>query len=827
LTRKSPGAPDKAGPADSQRRTGLSPEAAEFQEAVRSKLTYKVGKLPEHASDHDWFIATALAVRDHIVDAWHQSERKAVEKKVCYLSLEFLIGRLLPEALNNLRLGEVAREALDGMGVDLDRVLACEPDAALGNGGLGRLAACFMESMATTGVPAVGYGIRYDYGLFKQVFEDGWQRERPDNWLSGGDPWEFPRADVVFPVRFGGWVEFVADGPSLRHIWHSDETVLATAFDTPIVGWRGERVNTLRLWAARAVDPIHLDAFNEGDHVGAQHAQAKAEAISRVLYPGDATPEGQELRLRQEYFFTSASLQDLIQDHLKRYGSLATLAEHAAIQLNDTHPALAVAELMRLLVDEHRLDWEEAWQVTTRTLSYTNHTLLPEALETWPVALMERLLPRHMQIIYLINWLHLERLSEAGLLNGQNAVTVSLIDEQHGRRVRMGHLAFLGSHKVNGVSALHTELLRQTVFREFNALYPDRIVNKTNGITVRRWLHQANPALTRLAVDTLGEGVLDDVSRLRGFEAFAEDPAFQAQFEGQRRHNKLALARLVSDRLGLSVDPGALFDVHVKRIHEYKRQLLNLLETVALYQAIRVEPDKDWVPRVKVFAGKAAPSYVQAKLIIKLINDVARIVNSDPVVGDRLKVAFLPNYNVTLAEAIIPAADLSEQISTAGMEASGTGNMKFALNGALTIGTLDGANVEIREHVGEENIFIFGLTADQVAQRLAAGLDAQDVIKASPRLSLVLDSIASGIFSPDDRNRYRSLVEAVTHRDRFLVAADFEAYWATQRTVDALWTEPRVWWRKSILNTARMAWFSSDRTIGEYARDIWNVSTLA
>jgi starch phosphorylase len=801
-------------------------EVEAFRAAVLSKLTYNIGRVPDNASDHDWFMATALAVRDRIVDAWHQAPLSDPPgKKVCYLSLEFLIGRLLSDALCNLRLTEVARDALAGLGVDLDRVASSEPDAALGNGGLGRLAACFMESMATTGVTAIGYGIRYDYGLFRQIFSDGWQQEVPDNWLAGGYPWEFERSRIVCPVKFGGRVELADLGTGrIQHTWHAAETVLAVAHDIPIAGWRGRHVNALRLWAARAVDPLELETFNKGEHVGAQVAQARAEAISRVLYPSDATPEGQELRLRQEYFFTSASLQNLLREHIDQHGTVASLPEHASIQMNDTHPAIAVAELMRLLVDEHELPWEQAWGLTIRTLSYTNHTLMPEALETWPVELMERVLPRHLQIIYLINWLHLEHLQDTGRLTDQNVTSISLIDEQNGRRVRMGHLAFLGSHRVNGVSALHTDLLKQTVFADFHALYPERIVNKTNGIAVRRWLQQANPELTRILVDAVGPRVLDDIDAVSRLEPLAADRAFQDKFAGARRHNKAALARLVADRLGVAVDPDAMFDIQIKRIHEYKRQLLNILETVALYQAIRLDPGGDWVPRVKIFAGKAAPSYVQAKLIIKLANDVARIVNGDPAVDGRLKVCFLPNYNVSLAEAIIPAADLSEQISTAGMEASGTGNMKFALNGALTIGTLDGANVEIREKVGADNIFIFGMTAEEVGARQRGDLNAEAAIRHSERLSLVLDSLASGLFSPDDRNRYRTLVEAITFRDRFMVAADFESYWAAQRAVDDLWRNPAEWWRKSILNTARMSWFSADRTIREYAADIWGVT---
>jgi starch phosphorylase len=557
--------------------------------------------------------------------------------------------------------------------------------------------------------------------------------------------------------------------------------------------------------------------------VGAQAQQARAEAISRVLYPSDASAAGQELRLKQEFFFTSASLQDLIWRHLEHYGDLSTLPQHAAIQLNDTHPAIAVAELMRLLVDENGMPWEEAWRVTTRTLSYTNHTLLPEALETWPVGLMERLLPRHMQIINHVNWLHLESLASKGFTE-VTLREVSLIDESHGRRVRMGHLAFLGSHKVNGVSALHTDLMRQTVFADLHGLYPERITNKTNGITFRRWLYQANPGLTRLLVETLGERVLDDPAALRGLERHADDPAFQARFAAQRRANKEVLTKLIAERVGVAVDPASLFDTQIKRIHEYKRQLLNILETVALYQAIRLDPDAAWTPRVKIFAGKAAASYHQAKLIIKLANDVAKTVNADPLVGDRLKVVFLPNYNVSLAEAIIPASDLSEQISTAGLEASGTGNMKLALNGALTIGTLDGANVEIRDHVGAENITIFGLTAEEVEATLRQGYDPRTAIQASPRLALVLDSLATGLFSPDDRNRYRSLVQDLTERDRYLITADFESYWAAQRDIDTLWQDPSAWWRRSILNTARIGWFSSDRTISEYAGEIWGVA---
>lgn len=551
--------------------------------------------------------------------------------------------------------------------------------------------------------------------------------------------------------------------------------------------------------------------------------RARAEAISRVLYPSDSSAEGQELRLRQEYFFTSASLQDLVRRHVAERGNLRTLPDHAAIQLNDTHPAIAVPELMRILLEEHDFLWEDAWQVTSNTLHYTNHTLLPEALETWPVELMERLLPRHMQIIYLINWLHLEEQSKNARGGAAHIAAVSLIDESHGRRVRMGPLAFHGSRRVNGVSALHSDLLKSTVFKDLHEIEPEKIVNKTNGITFRRWLHNANPELTKLAVDTIGKGVLDDPTELTKLVPYADDADFRTRYAAVRKLRKKRLAQVIAERTGIAVDPTALFDVQIKRIHEYKRQLLNLVETVALYQAIKKAPHKDWTPRVKIFAGKAAPSYVQAKLIIKLAGDIAKVVNEDPDVGNKLKVVFLPNYSVSLAEVIIPAADLSEQISTAGMEASGTGNMKLALNGALTIGTLDGANIEIKDHVGPENIFIFGLDAEGVLERVDEPAYANKAISASPRLAAALDAIGNGLFSPDEPRRFAPLIDELRHRDRYLTTVDFDDYWRVQREIDAAWRRPAQWWRTAILNTARMAWFSSDRSMREYAEEIWQV----
>lgn len=794
---------------------------------ILEKLTYTVGKDPIVARPHDWLAATVRAVRDYIIDAWMESTRETwrnSDKRVYYFSLEFLVGRLLRDAVSNLELLEQVREALDSFDVRLESLFELEPDAALGNGGLGRLAACFLESMSTIEIPAYGYGIRYVHGMFRQEMSEGWQVELPEDWLAHGNPWEFERREAAYEIGFGGYVKPInqPDG-TVRHEWRPDEHLLAVAFDTPVVGWRGAHVNTLRLWSAQPVDPILLDKFNSGDHVGALAESARAETITQVLYPADSTPAGQELRLRQEFFFSSASLQDIVRRHLQQYNDLGSLADKVAIQLNDTHPAIAVAELMRLLLDVHGLEWDEAWRLTKGVFAYTNHTLLPEALETWPVALVERLLPRHMQIIYAINaeTLALAR-KEKGFDDGQIA-RISLIDEHAGRRVRMGQLAFVGSHSINGVSALHTELMKETVFADLHALFPRRINNKTNGITPRRWLFECNPGLTKLIGERIGPAFLDDVGELAKLDAHADDPGFQDRFAAVKRANKERLAEVIRQRLDIAVSPDALFDIHVKRIHEYKRQLLNIIETVSLYDAMRAHPERAWVPRVKIFAGKAAPSYWTAKLIIKLINDVASVVNNDPAVRGLLKVVFMPNYNVSLAETIMPAADLSEQISTAGMEASGTGNMKLALNGALTIGTLDGANVEMRERVGTDNIIIFGLEAEDVHRKRARSESPRAAIDASPDLSEALDAIRSGVFSPDDRNRYRDLISGLYDHDWFMVARDYDAYAAAHRRVDALWNDKRKWYSMAIRNTAHMGWFSSDRTIKQYAQDIWKV----
>jgi starch phosphorylase len=800
--------------------------AAELKAAVLAKLTYAVGKAPEVASPRDWFLAVTFATRDIAVGRWLESLNAVYadgRKRVYYLSLEFLIGRLLFDAMTNLGVAEPMAEALDQLGVNLADLRRIEPDAALGNGGLGRLAACFMDSMATLSIAAHGYGIRYDNGLFRQIIRGGWQQETPEDWLVNGNPWEFVRPEYNYAIGFGGWVEMIqGDDERSHHVWHPAETVEAVAYDTPIVGWRGRHVNTLRLWSARATDPLKLEAFNAGDYVGAFSETVRAEAISKVLYPSDATPAGQELRLRQEYFFASASLLDLIRRHIKQWGDVRTLGQHSAVQLNDTHPAIGIAELMRILVDLNKVEWDEAWTIVQTVFSYTNHTLLPEALETWSVPLMERVLPRHMQIIYLVNAAHLDSARRRGFVDQGLLASISMIDEQAGRRVRMGNLAFVGSHKINGVSALHTDLMRKTVFQALNTVYPDRITNKTNGITFRRWLIECNPGLADIIRTTLGERALDDYGALKGLVAHADDPVIQDRVAAAHKNCKAALARTIADQLNQRVDLDAMFDVQVKRIHEYKRQLLNILETVARYNAIRANPTIDFAPRVKIFAGKAAASYTQAKLIIKLAIDVAKVVNSDPTVRGLLKVVFLPNYNVSLAEIIMPAADLSEQISTAGMEASGTGNMKMALNGALTVGTLDGANVEMRDLVGDDNIFIFGLTAAEVEASRAQGIDSTEHIAASAILREALDEIGSGVFSTDDAQRYRGLVDTLTHHDYFMVCADFDAYWATQIKIDQAWRDRRRWVRSSILNTANVGWFSSDRTISEYAKEIWN-----
>ena len=794
----------------------MKPEG--MKNALVNHLIYSVGKDPEHAVPRDWCVALSLAVRDRVVDHWMESTRRTYDrdaKRVYYLSMEFLIGRLLADTIANLDLTDACETALSELGVDFDQIAREEPDAALGNGGLGRLAACFLDSTSTLGIPTYGYGLRYEHGLFKQSIDHGWQVEQPEDWLIQGHPWEFERPEVLFPVGFYGDVDDRQD----QSAWRPGETVMAAAYDTPIAGWRGRHVNTLRLWAAKPANLFDLASFNRGDYLNAASQQIRAETITRILYPDDTTPQGQELRLRQEYFFSSASVQDLLRRFLQHHEDLLRLADHTAIQLNDTHPAIAVPELIRILEDDHGMSFEKALEVTRKTISYTNHTLLPEALERWPVDLLGRLLPRHLQIIRAIDDRHLGAIKSGSISKD----AVRILDGAHRDIARMGHLAFVGSHRVNGVSALHTDLMKQTVFHQLHQLYPDRIVNQTNGVTPRRWLHGCNKPLANLITEVIGDTWIADLEALQGLEAFVDDMEFRDRFDAAKLANKTQLASLIIERNGINVDPTALFDIQIKRIHEYKRQLLNILQAIAHYQAILEDPGGAWQPRVRIFSGKAAPGYSMAKKIIKLINDVGAVVNSDSVVGDRLKIVYLENYNVSLAERLIPAADLSEQISTAGMEASGTGNMKFALNGALTVGTLDGANVEIRDRVGSDNIFIFGKTADEVTARRAGGARGRTAIEASPALTRALDAVSAGTFSPDEPDRFNDIVGGLYDHDYFMVAADFDAYSRVQSEVDQAYSNRQDWMGRAILNTARTGWFSSDRTIRGYARDVWNV----
>ncbi|MGO3722462.1 glycogen/starch/alpha-glucan phosphorylase [Microbacterium gubbeenense] len=781
----------------------------QIRSSILRHLRYSLGVEEERATEEDWRTALSLALRDLAMDPWAASDRVTTaedRKRVYYLSMEFLTGRLIEDAAINLGFRAEAESALADLGVSFADLVAGEPDPALGNGGLGRLAACYLESMATLSLPAFGYGLRYERGLFRQAFDDGRQVEHPDEWLGDGSPWSLAKPGATYLVSFGGSI----DGDT----WHPDSSIVAGAFDTPVAGYGGAWVNTLRLWAATAdADLIDLDRFNAGDFFGAADAETWAKTLSRVLYPADETDLGKRLRLSQEYFFTSASVQDLLARYLASHDDLTQLAGHVAIQMNDTHPAIAGPELIRLLIDEHGFSFDEAADIAIDVLGYTNHTLLPEALEHWSVDLMRSLLPRHLQIIEMLD-------ARIHSLYGPAADKVHLI---HHGQVKMGDLAAWTSHRVNGVSALHSELVRTTLFSALDELEPERIVNVTNGITPRRWLALANPALAALITDTIGDGWQTDLERLRGLEPYADDPAFLEAFgrtkhEAKQRFDAWALAEH-----GIEVPQNALYDVQVKRVHEYKRQLLNILWTIARYQQIKQDPSAGWVPRVKIFGGKAAPSYAVAKDIIRLINDVAAVVNNDPDTKHLLRVIYPPNYNVTMAEKLIPAADLSEQISTAGMEASGTGNKKFALNGALTIGTLDGANVEIRDEVGHDNFFLFGLTTEEVARRRKKKHHARTAIEHSPVLRGVLDAIAAGALSPGEPERYNGLLDLVWNSDWFLVASDFDAYDDAQHQVDDTYRDPAQWQRKAVLNIARMGFFSSDRAIGEYMRDIWNI----
>ena len=794
--------------------TEISPHlnAEELRVEILRHLKASLGKTEAAATVYDWRVSLSLALRDHVVEPWFESTHKtyaARGKRVYYLSMEFLIGRLVEDVAANLGMEKVARDAIESFGLDYNVVVKNEPDAALGNGGLGRLAACFMDSLATLGIPAYGYGIRYEHGLFQQSFEDGRQVETAEGWLAQNHAWEFERPEVSYRIGFGGYVKSDEAGA----FWQPDDEVIASAYDTPVVGWKAEWTNTLRLWAAKPTKLFDLESFNRGDYLAANKPESLARTLSRVLYPDDTTDTGKELRLKQEYFFTAASLQDLLRRFLSEGHKIENLANQVAIQLNDTHPAIAGPELVRLLADLHGLPMDQAIEIARNCLGYTNHTLLPEALERWPEHLFARILPRHFQIIQEIEQRHL-----ATTKNGVRII-------EHGS-IKMGELAFIMAHNVNGVSALHSELVKQTVFAALHEDYPSRILNQTNGITPRRWLYSCNPGLSGLITDAIGPEWPADLEQLDRLTPLVDDAAFLERFASEKTANKVRFANWLKARDGVSIDPAAMFDVQIKRIHEYKRQHMNLLETIALWNDIRDNPQGNWTPRVKIFGGKAAPGYVVAKEIIHLINDVAKTINNDPVTRDLLQVVYPANYNVTMAEVLIPAADLSEQISTAGKEASGTGNMKFALNGAPTIGTLDGANVEIREHVGAENFFLFGLTAAEVVERRNHHGYARAAIDASPHLRRVLDQISHGTFSPQDRGRYGSLVHGLYEHDYFLVTCDFDDYYQKQREVDAVFRDRAAWTRMAALNVAKIGWFSSDRTIAGYARDIWNAKSL-
>ncbi|ATM94071.1 glycogen phosphorylase [Yersinia frederiksenii] len=797
-----------------------------LKHSIAYKLMFIVGKDPSIATQHDWLNATLFAVRDRMVERWLRSNRAQLSqdvRQVYYLSMEFLLGRTLSNALLSMGIYEDIEQALDEMGLNLSELLQEENDPGLGNGGLGRLAACFLDSLATLALPGRGYGIRYEYGMFSQKIVNGQQMESPDNWLEYGNAWEFPRHNTRYKVRFGGRIQ--QEGSKIR--WLETEEILACAYDQIIPGFDTDATNTLRLWSAQASNEINLGKFNQGDYFAAVEDKNHSENVSRVLYPDDSTYSGRELRLRQEYFLVSATVQDILSRHWTMHQTFDNLADKIAIHLNDTHPVLSIPEMMRLLIDEHKFSWMDAWDVVQQVFSYTNHTLMSEALETWPIDMIGKILPRHLQIIFDIND-HFLKLVQEQYPNEPDLLSrVSIIDENNGRRVRMAWLAVIASHKVNGVSALHSELMVQSLFADFSRIFPNRFCNKTNGVTPRRWLGLANRPLATVLDETIGHNWRTNLDQLSELEKNLDYPSFLQALQKAKLENKKRLATYIAEKLNIVVNPAALFDVQIKRIHEYKRQLLNVLHVITRYNRILEAPDEKWVPRVVIFAGKAASAYYNAKQIIRLINDVAKVINNDPRINNLLKVVFIPNYSVSLAQLIIPAADLSEQISLAGTEASGTSNMKFALNGALTIGTLDGANVEILEHVGEENIFIFGNTTEQVEALRKSGYNPRKYYDDDPELHLVLTQIATGAFSPEEPNRYSSLFDSLVNLgDHYQLLADYRSYVDTQEQVDTLYRHPDEWTRKTLLNIANMGYFSSDRTIEEYANEIWHIKPI-
>lgn len=800
-------------------------DVEDVKKAIVYKLIFLIGRSPKEASQRDWLNATLYAVRDLVTEGWITTARQSraeETRRVYYLSMEFLIGRTLSNAMIAEGVYDVAEKALAELNVNLEEIIEKEVDPGLGNGGLGRLAACFMDSLATLAIPAMGYGIRYEYGMFRQKIENGQQVERPDDWLEKGAPWEFIRPSKRFSIDFGGHIYF----EDKKCIWNPAEKVTALAYDQMIPGYKNDSASTLRLWSAHGGELFDLEEFNRGDHLAAVATRSANQNLSRVLYPDDSTWNGRELRLRQEYFLVSASLQDILRRHLRTHGTLDNLADKVAIHLNDTHPALAIPELMRILIDLHGYSWQHAWDVTRRIFSYTCHTLMSEALETWPVEMMAKILPRHLQMIFEINDHFLEYVKTYVTTDIDFIRRVSLIEEGYQRKVRMGWLSVVGSHKVNGVAAIHSDLMVTSTFADFARIYPERFTNVTNGVTPRRWLAVANPKLAALFDQYIGSEWRCDLSQIEKLKAFADKGEFKRAVADIKYDNKVKLAQYVKKTLDIDLDPHALFDVQVKRIHEYKRQMLNVLHIIARYNEMLAHPEKDWQPRVFILAGKAASAYYAAKQTIRLINDVANVINNDERLKGRLKVVFIPNYSVSLAQLIIPAADISEQISLAGTEASGTSNMKFALNGALTLGTLDGANVEILDNVGEDHIFIFGNTVEQVEALRREGYRPFDYYQNDEQLREVIDQIIRGDFSPEEPNRYHSLIQGLQYHDYYQSFADFRSYVEAQKAVDKKYKDRDVWIASTIQNMVNMGFFSSDRTILEYAKNIWKIEPL-
>lgn len=810
-------------------RTGLDPEA--IKHAILDNLQFVQVRVPELATPNDWYMAVAFTIRDRMLDNWTRTikhlHRKDI-RAVCYLSAEFLLGPHLANNIVNLGIYKKVSQAVSGLGLDLKQLIAQEGEPGLGNGGLGRLAACYMDSLATLDIPAVGYGIRYEFGIFDQMIRDGWQVETTDKWLQKGNPWEIARPEIAFYVNFAGQTDHYDDKEGKHKVkWVPRRVIKGVAYDTPISGYRGTTVNILRLWKSEAVESFDFEAFNTGDYYAAVNEKIISETISKVLYPNDEPDIGKLLRLAQQYFFVSCSLQDMIRLHLLRGIGIKTFHETFAAQLNDTHPSIAVAELMRLLVDEHGLEWDAAWDITQSTFGYTNHTLLPEALEKWPLPLFRFLLPRLIEIIYEINRRFLEDIRKRYPGDEDRVSRLSIIDETGEKNVRMANLASVGSFAINGVAALHSELLKKTVLRDFYEISPEKFFNVTNGVTPRRWVVLSNPGLSDLITKSIGNawpGSLE--TELKKLEPFADDAGFQKKWQKVKKENKSHFAAVIRERTGIVVDPDSLFDIQVKRFHEYKRQHLNILHVITLYNRMKKDPDINIIPRTVIFGGKAAPGYLMAKLIIKLINSVAGVVNNDPDVRGRLKVVFFPDFNVRNGQIIYPAADLSEQISTAGKEASGTGNMKFSMNGALTIGTLDGANVEIRKEVGAENFFLFGLTTEEVQDMKAGGYKPRGFYESNPHLQEVVDQIGSGVFSGGDRDLFRPLTDSLLNRDEYMLLADYQSYIDCQDLVSKAFKDKRDWTRMSILNVSRMGKFSSDRSIREYCDKIWKVKSL-